>query len=590
MLSPSQIEDMRFKYGIKSSTVASNPQEGVVSRVAKDIPSDIAETVKGAGKQMYDAGQNIVDTAVSKKTIPEKIVGVGADALRGIGRTIGEVFLGGAKAVSTPELEQATSQKVGEVAGQVMDSDIAKAIAEKYNTLSPDMKSQVDNILGYGEGLTAVLGGGVAKGLAQKGITGAESVAGKVGEVATDLTSKFKVPEIGSPTSLFKRPPMSVEDAVSQADEALGKTVVQNAPPINLDSVNTRLDQLIAQGKTQEARALAEATAPQLTTKEKLINLRPDIKQRIQGKPELMREYLDVVNTRNVNDTAPSVFEHGADYARKAADEMQVKLNETGGKIGASRKKLSTYKAVADDVKKIENSFASELSKLHLEVKNGKITQMNNKVPVLGSSGDLKVIQDLYDSLGVVKQSPTLENMIDLRSSMDSKINFAKRSSEVSNSVDPLSRTVRKQIADVAEKVVGKSNAADLKRYSDFMDAYNDIHSYTDRKAGGEYLLRLVLSGRGGEARQLVQTIKEYTGIDLLDHATMMQVTNEMLGNSAQKNLFRQEATSAGLDAARLIGGDPTGAMSILFDKGLDRILDPEKILLEASKKPSKPL
>ena len=588
MLTPSQVQDLRFKYGIKGTSQTA-PKEGVVSRIAKDIPSDIGETVIGAGKQMYDAGENIAERLQGKQTIPEKIVGVGADALRGIGRTIGEVFLGGAKAISTPELEKATSQKVGEVAGQVMDTDIAKAIAEKYNTLTPDMKSQVDNILGYGEGLTAVLGGGVAKGIAQKGVIGAEGVAGKVGEVATDLTSKFKVPEIGSPTSLFKRPPMSVEDAVAQADEALGKTA-QATTPVDVDSINVRLDQLIAQGKTQEARALAEATAPQLTTKEKLINLRPDIKQRIQGKPELMREYLDVVNTRNVNDTAPSVFEHGADYARKAADEMQVKLNETGGKIGASRKKLATYKAVADDVKKIENSFASELSKLHLEVKNGKITQMNNKVPVLGSSGDLKVIQDLYDSLGVVKQSPTLENMIDLRSSMDSKINFAKRSSEVSNSVDPLSRTVRKQIADVAEKVVGKSNAADLKRYSDFMDAYNDIHSYTDRKAGGEYLLRLVLSGRGGEARQLVQTIKEYTGIDLLDHATMMQVTNEMLGNSAQKNLFRQEATSAGLDAARLIGGDPTGAMSILFDKGLDRILDPEKILLEASQKPSKPL
>lgn len=122
------------------------------------------------------------------------------------------------------------------------------------------------------------------------------------------------------------------------------------------------------------------------------------------------------------------------------------------------------------------------------------------------------------------------------------------------------------------------------------MDAYNDIHSYTDRKAGGEYLLRLVLSGRGGEARQLVQTVKEYTGIDLLDHATMMEVTNEMFGNSAQKNLFRQEATKAGLDVARLLGGDPSGAMGTLFEKGVDRFLDKERILMEASQKSSESL
>jgi outer membrane lipopolysaccharide assembly protein LptE/RlpB len=359
---------------------------------------------------------------------------------------------------------------------------------------------------------------------------------------------------------------------------------------VDFESVNQRLDALIAQGKTAEARALVEATAPQLTAKEMLINLRPDIKQRIQGKPELMREYIDVVNTRNANDTVPSVYEHGADYARKAGDEMQKKLNETGGAIGKTRTKLATYKAPIDEVKRIETSFSSQLDKLNLELKGGVIQQKAGTISRVGASGDIKVLQDLYEGLVTFKQSPTLTNLIDLRSSFDAKINFAKRSSEVSNSVDPLSRQVRKDIADTAAKVVGKSNAADLKRYSDFMDAYNDIHSYTDRKAGGEYLLRLVLSGRGGEARVLTQTIKEYTGIDLLDHATMMELTNEMFGNASQKNLFRQEVAKAGLDVARLAGGDPSGAIGTLFEKGVDKFLDKERILMEASQKPNKPL
>ena len=116
------------------------------------------------------------------------------------------------------------------------------------------------------------------------------------------------------------------------------------------------------------------------------------------------------------------------------------------------------------------------------------------------------------------------------------------------------------------------------------MDAFNDITSYTDRKAGGEYLLRLVLSGRGGEARQIVQTIKEYTGIDLMDHATMMQIANELVGNSAQKNLFRQEVTKAGLDVASLLRGDVTGAAATLYTKIMDRIIDPEKTFLKAAR------
>jgi len=597
MLTPSQIEDLRFKYGIKGSSV-SQPKESITSRVLSDIPSDIGETVAGVGKQVTEAGKKIEERVTSDQPIIDKVVGTGADLFRGIGRTIGEVFVGGAKTLATPELEQATKEKVGEVVGKIASSDQAQQIAEIYKNLSPEKRAQVDNILGYTEGITSLVGGGkVLPSIASKTIGATERVAGKVGEVANDLASQFKVPEIGSVTSLFKKAPMSVEDAVAQADEALrpqniSQRVTVNVPEtkLDLDSVNKRLDQLISQGKTSEARALVEATSPQLTAKEMLIGLRPDIKQRIQGKQDLMREYIDVVNARNVNDTVPSVYEHGADYARKAADVMQTKLNETGGAIGASRKKLATYKASIDEVKKIETSFANQLDKLNLELRNGVIQQKPGTISRTGSTGDIKVLQELYDGLTTLKESPTLTNLIDLRSNFDAKINFAKRSSEVSNSVDPLSRQVRKDIAETASKVVGKSNAADLKRYSDFMDAYNDIHSYTDRKAGGEYLLRLVLSGRGGEARQLVQTIKEYTGIDLLDHATMMEVTNEMFGNSAQKNLFRQEATKAGLDVARLLGGDPSGAIGTLFEKGVDKFLDKERILMEASQKPSNPL
>lgn len=589
MLTPSQVQDLRFKYGIKGPAV-SQPKTGVTSRVLSDVPSDLAETAVGAGKQVYEAGKNINEQIISEKPLAQKAVGIGADLFRGIGRTIGEVFVGGAKALATPELEQATKEKVGAFATKIASTDQAQQVAEIYKNLDPEKRAQIDNILGYAEGLTSITGAGkVLPGIVSKTIGATERVAGKVGEVASDLASQFKVPEIGSPTSLFKKAPMSVDEAVAQADEALGKTA-QLTQKIDLDSVNQRLDELIAQGKTAEARALVEATSPQLTAKEMLIGLRPDIKQRIAGKQDLMREYIDVVNSRNVNDTVPSVYEHGANYARKAADDMQVKLNETGSQIGATRKKLATYKAGIDDVKKIETSFSNQLDKLNLELRNGVIQQKPGTISRVGASGDIKVLQDLYDGLLTFKQSPTLTNSIDLRSSFDAKINFAKRSSEVSNSVDPLSRQLRKDIADVASKVVGKSNSADLKRYSDFMDAYNDIHSYTDRAAGGEYLLRLVLSGRGGEARQLVQTIKEYTGIDLLDHATMMELSNEMFGNSAQKNLFRQEATKAGLDVARLLGGDPSGAMGTLFEKGVDRFLDKERILMEASQKSSQSL
>jgi hypothetical protein len=165
----------------------------------------------------------------------------------------------------------------------------------------------------------------------------------------------------------------------------------------------------------------------------------------------------------------------------------------------------------------------------------------------------------------------------------DGKIKFGKSASEVSNSVDPLSRSVRTAIADEAAKIVGPSNAAELTDYSDFMDAFGDLKSYTDRAAGGEYLLRLVLSGRGGDSRKLIEIVKKYTGIDLMNDATAMKVATDVLGNDNTKNLFRQDIQRAGLDAASVLTGNPIGWGSIAWKWAVEKGIDPEEVLKKAA-------
>jgi hypothetical protein len=584
-------------YGIKNKKSAQEIKDAV-TRVRLGLGAKVAQTTPQTpsyGEQVKEAAVSGVQGGIETAKQGLDIVGDGSslvDTVRGgtkVGAGIAQGVLGGVFSPLAPIFKPVADgfKKVTDAIGGTKFMQEAADGLPQDNALEKSLSyaSDVGNIADL-----AVAGKGAASTIR----TGAE-LTSKAVKTTTNAISDIKIPQVGDVTSLFKRKPVSVEDAMAQADDALRPSEIARETPninvnvkvprtkIDLDSVNKRLDALIAQGKTSEARVLAEATGPKLSMTEKLAGLRPDIKQRIQGKPDLMREYIDVVNTRNLTDTVPTVSEYGGNYVRKAADAMQGKLSETGAGIGKTRLKLATYKAPIDDVVKIEQSFTNQLDKLNLELKGGVIQQKSGTISRVSAAGDIKVLQDLYSGIETFKQSPTLTNAIDLRTSFDSKINFAKRSSEVSNSVDPLSRQVRSDIANVAAKVVGKENAADLKRYSDFMDAYNDIHSYTDRAAGGEYLIRLVLSGRGGEARQLINTVKEYTGIDLMDHATMMQVTNEMLGNAAQKNLFRQEATKAGLDVARLLGGDPTGAAATLFDKGIDRLLNPEKILLRAS-------
>ena len=143
---------------------------------------------------------------------------------------------------------------------------------------------------------------------------------------------------------------------------------------------------------------------------------------------------------------------------------------------------------------------------------------------------------------------------------------------------------MRARLKEAGATIVGKSEAQRLADYSDFIEALDDIRSYTDRNAGGEYLLRVLLSGRGGEARKIVETIRKYTGTDLTDDAVMMTLVTDMLGNQKQKNLFAQELTKAGVDATRILSGDPSTIMERIVQFAKDKYLDAETVLKEASK------
>ena len=360
-------------------------------------------------------------------------------------------------------------------------------------------------------------------------------------------------------------------------------TKYNKTPEQIFDDVGKQFKQ-ISQDPNLSPRAQQEAAEAAMNWRERYIGLTPDVKSRLAKMgEEKITEYIDAAYRRNIDDTAPTPYEVGAQNVNTALEQLDQTLRTTGSEIGQARAKLATVKAPITSVNRVENAFTSELDKLNLTIKNGQIVQKPGTVSKTGSTSDVRVLQSLYDNLQIFKQSPTLKNAIDLRMAFDGKIKFEKAARDVSDSVDPLSRTVRKALAEEAAKVVGKSNAAELQRYSDFMEAYSDLKSFTDRAAGGEYLLRLVLSGRGGEARKLIDTVREYTGKDLMDDATAMKVATQMFSNENAQNLFKQEVTRAGYDAAAVLSGSPTGILQVVGKRLLDYGIDPETVIKAAA-------
>lgn len=564
---------------VVSSPTAPAPEAqgpGYFSRVATDIKTAVnsgadalaasREGEKNPLKAGVEIAKNVSEAAVAPITEAVKPIASAvskikdgiAPVLKQASPVLNAIIPGSGTALDlsthSGQVLKALSDKLGNTQ---MASDFATLI-DKH----PDIVSTISDLVKTAGNVSA---------LVTPEAIGAK-IAPKLGVSIEEATQFVKdvVPDLKSPveaakTSLFGRPKQvsSIDDVLNEAESSLKAD--QNLKP------------------SQILTASEKATAkPSLM--EKWAGISPDIKNRIAGKYDQLKEYFDVAHARNNFDTLPTPLEHGAEKVNTAVSKIEETLNDTGKGIGQFRTKVATYEAPIDQVRRIEGSFGNQLSKLNLGVKNGKVIKLPGTVTRVGSEGDVGVLQDLYDNLQTVKQNPNLEKLIDLRTLFDSKINFSKAARDASSSLDPLSRTVRKTIADVGADIVGKSEAGNLMKYSNLMDAYDQLRSYTDRKAGAEFLLKQALSERGRLPREVINTVKEITGIDLMDDATMASIATDLIGNSRQKGLFRQELTKAGLDTAAALKGNPSGAIELMFNFLKKGAVNEEKQFLKAAK------
>lgn len=393
--------------------------------------------------------------------------------------------------------------------------------------------------------------------------------------------------------------------AVATVTEAVAKTVPKATIAIEgittqvkslfdgavntVDDVVKQADESIKAVSAEDIRAGAEATAPELSITEEWAGVRPDIKKQIVGKHEKLKEYFDIAHARNLDMNVPTISEWGHHNVVKARDSLKSTLDDTGSGIGQFRQKIATTKVPNDDAIFIENTFDETLGSLNLTVKKGEVVKQKGKISGKISDSEINLLQSLRDDIQTFKQSPNVENLIDLRNSFDKRINFAKTQQQATNVVDPLSKKVRFEIKKVNQKIVGKENAQLLDDYSDMIGVLQDMNKAVNSSSGGEYLLKRFLSARGRYSREMFIKIKKYTGIDLMDDAVMSQIATEIIGNKAQKDLLQQSITNATLGAMDILaiakGKVPVGIGATLLEQTKKFVAPVEETFLKATQK-----
>lgn len=366
-------------------------------------------------------------------------------------------------------------------------------------------------------------------------------------------------------------------------DKVLWK-LAKEAPEQVAKRVDTEM-KLWTKTKSEAVRELTEASAPKVSVTERMVWIRPDIKRRISGKRDMLQDYFNVSHARNVDDTMPTPLAYASEKVVEARDKLVYQLDGTGSEIGKFRNKVKNVSVGIDNMNNIQKSFTDSIEWLNLTIKDWQVVRMPWKVKGKVSDTEVRTLQDIFDDIMVVKNSWKIEDIIDLRIAVDDKVKFAKTAREAWSNIDAVSRNVRKAAADANLSVIGKEQWQLYAEYSQMMDLLNDLNKYVNSRTWPEFLLKRVLSERDRVPAEMMRTLQKYTWIDLMDHAVMSQIATDIVGNWAQKWLFRQEIAKAWLDAQDIISqiSPRAGFLYNTMKKAWKAMLDEESIFLRAA-------
>lgn len=158
----------------------------------REMGGDIIETGKGIINEFHEAGKKIVKVATDNNlSFVEKGLGIGAEAFRGGVRAVVEQpVLGAGKALLSQRKEEQIAGAVEGFAENIAQAPEVQNLVKWYQELPEDKQRAVNNIAGFGEFLTTVGTGGLAKPVTKAAFNAFEKTTAETGKVLNKAFSE----------------------------------------------------------------------------------------------------------------------------------------------------------------------------------------------------------------------------------------------------------------------------------------------------------------------------------------------------------------------------------------------------------------
>jgi hypothetical protein len=507
----------------KQEEPESTPLKRLGSQIG-DLPQDIQKTGQNI-KESFNRGMDRVDQAQDRTISGEQSLASGTFQTLGAGAStgaaiIGDLFIGAASLITTPEEEEAVQRKLMEGVQAIGKTDIGGGIeelAEQYNAFkesNPTVAANLEASLGFAEAILEVTGAGAGLKATKRAVN------------ATGDAVESGVKQVG----------MALEDITPDFQD-----LVQDLSP-------------------------KQITESGLSKKEILAGIRPDIKKSIEGQEAGIQEYFDVTRKRLEDETAITPTGLLAEKAEGAFKQVEKQLTETGSSIGGKRDKLGSTKASNDQTKGLVDALDTELKAMGLTTtKSGGVVKGKGIVDV--SDAEMKLIQELKTDLQKVRGDAKVATIQKAINKFRNRVNFGKSAQEVSGVMDGLLKKISSKASDINKTLLGKEAAGQYAKYGELIEFLKDTKNI---RKNPQVILRRILSSDSSKGLQFAETIKELTGVDLIKESRFAKLAVDTFGevNPELGTRFRQQLTDSGVAAGSILSkaGGKAGAIGTVLE------------------------
>lgn len=342
---------------IENSTAKSDIYDSLGSRIMTDIPQDISQGLEQAKKGVSEAGQGIVsDFNNPQLGLKDKLLGIGSKAFKGIGSVVGNAFGTAVKAPFTQEFEQQTSQAVGDVVQKGLQTDTAQSLIQAYENADPDTKRNVQNALGYAEGLAEIGTAGLGGKLFRKGLSVAGNTIQKLERIAPDIDNFTIAPRMNTKGLMGD----VIKDVIPSASDARNNLIARSlrlAPVEDIAYVNSILKEtgddfgdfmgrynLIRNTSAETAGAIADFNKRNYDTVREVVSVvdnqyKLDDIQGLRNTVDFLKNELSntssqrfktVINNLDAISKKPQLELNDVQYIKQTADDITSFYKRTG--------------------------------------------------------------------------------------------------------------------------------------------------------------------------------------------------------------------------------------------------------------------